>query len=292
MKKRLSRHTLNMVFVHGAIVFLIGVGCAALQELANVQKPTLEFQRVRFTGMSFETVNLAFDVSIKNPNPLSASLAGFDYNFQINGASFLSGQQPAQLTIAANAESALEIPLTLAFKDLYQTYQTLKNQDSSAYKIDSGLLFDLPILGRTRIPVSHEGHLPLIKLPDVRMGSLKLKNINFSGAELELKLNVNNPNNFNLLMNKLDYNVAINGATWAKGLTQKAMTIREKSESAITIPVSLSFSSMGRTIYNVIMGNEKLNYHLTGSLDANSSIPLLGQVILPIDRSGQIDMLR
>jgi len=282
----------NIVIAQGFMLFLLIVGCAALQELAQVQQPALEFQKVRFTGMTFETVDLAFDVKIKNPNPLSASLAGFDYNFQINGASFLSGQQNAQLTIAANAESALEIPLTLKFKDLYQTYQTLKNQDSSAYKIDTGLMFDLPILGRTRIPVSHEGHLPLIKLPNVKLGSLKLKNINFSGATLELKLNVDNPNNFNLLMNTLDYNFSINGASWAKGLTQKTVTIKEKGESAITIPVSLSFSSMGRTIYNVIMGNEKLNYDLKGNLDVNSSLPLLGRVNLPIDQAGQINILR
>lgn len=282
----------KILIAHVFIFFLIIVGCAALQELAQVQKPTLEFQRVRFTGMTFETVDLAFDVKIKNPNPLSASLAGFDYNFQIDGASFLSGQQDAQLTIAAKAESALEIPLTLKFKDLYQTYQTLKNQDSSAYKIDTGLMFDLPVLGKTRIPVSHEGHLPLIKLPDVKLGSLKLKNVSFSGADLELKLNVDNPNNFNLLMNKLDYNFSINGTTWAQGLTQNAMNIKEKGESAITIPVSLSFSKMGRTIYNVIMGNEKLNYDLKGNLDVNSSLPLLGQVNLPIDQSGQINILR
>ncbi len=292
MKNTMQFNKRKLLIAHVFILFLFIVGCAALQELAQVQKPTLEFQKVRFTGMTFETVDLAFDVKITNPNPLSASLAGFDYDFQIDGASFLSGQQPTQLTVAANAESALEIPLTLKFKDLYQTYQSLKNRDSSAYKIDTGLMFNLPVLGKTRIPVSHEGHLPLIKLPDVTLGSLKLKNIGFSGADLELKLNVDNPNNFNLLMNKLDYNFSINGTTWAKGLTQNTMNIKEKGESAITIPVSLSFSKMGRTIYNVIMGNEKLNYDLKGNLDVNSSLPLLGQVNLPIDRSGQINILR
>lgn len=292
MKNKVQFNTRNMLIAQGFILILLIIGCAALQEFAQVQKPTLKFQKVRFTGMSFETVDLAFDVKITNPNPLSASLAGFDYDFQIDGASFLSGQQPTQLTIAANAESELEIPLTLKFKDLYQTYQSLKNRDSSAYKIDTGLMFNLPVLGKTRVPVSHEGHLPLIKLPDVKLGSLKLKNISFTGADLELKLNIDNPNNFNLLMNKLDYNFSINGTTWAKGLTQNTMNIKEKGESAITIPVSLSFSKMGRTIYNVIMGNEKLNYDLKGNLDVNSSLPLLGQVNLPIDQSGQINILR
>ncbi len=266
--------------------------CATLQQIAAIQQPSVDVQNVRLTGMSFEALNLAFDLKITNPNPISATLAGFDYDFQIGDASFLKGNQEKQLTLQARGESMLEIPLTINFKDLYNTFQTLKNQDSSTYKLICGLSFNLPVLGPTRIPVSKSGSLPNLKLPDISISTLKLNKISLTSADLELKLNLKNANTFSLLLNQLNYDFAVNGKTWVKGLTQKQMEVKEKGVSTIAIPISLNFLEMGTAIYQMITGNQKLNYHLTGNVDLKSSLPLLGQVNLPLDRVGEISISR
>lgn len=121
---------------------------------------------------------------------------------------------------------------------------------------------------------------------------MKLNKLSFSGADLELRLNVVNPNTFNFLLSKLNYDFAVNGKTWVKGLTQNATPIKEKGESTIAIPISLNFLEMGSAIYQMISGNQKLNYKLLGNLDLNSSLPLLGAVSLPIDRSGELNILK
>jgi len=286
-----TRHLTNFC-IGISIVFVFILSCATLQQIAKVQEPKVDVQNVRFTGMSFEAIDLVFDLNIENPNPIGAKLAGFDYDFFLNENSFLKGQQNTQIDIEALGQSSVEIPLTLNFKDIYNTYQSLKNQDSTVYKIACGLSFDLPILGPTRIPVSKTGKLPMLKLPDVKMGSLKLNKVTFSSADLELKLKVDNPNTFNFLLNSLNYDFAVNGKTWAKGITQNQMQIQEKGESTISIPISLNFMQMGRTIYEIVTGNQTLNYQLKGDLDLNSSLPLLGQVSLPLDRVGEINISR
>jgi LEA14-like dessication related protein len=292
MNRTNNSNFLKLTLIGPFLILLLFLGCAALQQIANIQEPKLDVQNVRFTGMSFEDIDLAFDIKIKNPNPLSATLAALDYDFQINDASFLKGQQEKQISILANGESTVEIPLTLNFKDLYNTFQALKNQDSSAYKLMCGLSFNLPVLGPTRIPVSKSGNLPNLKLPDVSIGSLKLNKISLTGADLDLKLNVKNANTFSFLLNKLNYDFAVNGKTWVKGLSQKQMQVKEKGESTISIPISLNFLEMGTVIYQMINGNQKLNYQLKGNVDLNSSLPLLGQVSLPLDRVGEINISR
>ncbi|MCU0643687.1 MAG: LEA type 2 family protein, partial [bacterium] len=219
-------------------------------------------------------------------------LAGFDFDFQINDASFLKGQQQKQLTVQAMGESMIEIPISLNFKDLYSTFQSLKNQDSSGYKLLGGLSFNLPVLGPTRIPLSKSGKVPNLKLPSVSIGSLKLNNISLTKANLELKLNVDNPNSFNFLMNKLNYDFMVNGKTWVQGLTQNQVQVKEKGASTVSIPISLNFLDMGTALYQMITGNQKLNYQLKGLVDLNSSLPLLGQVSLPIDRAGEINITK
>ncbi len=292
MKNSINKNYL-LLLLSGLILILMQLfGCAALQQIANVQKPTVDVQNMRLTGMSFDALDLAFDLKITNPNAFSASLSGFDYDFQIADASFLKGTQEKQLTLQANGVSTLEIPLTLNFKDLYNTFQALKNQDSSAYKLVCGLSFNLPVLGPTRIPVSKSGNLPNLKLPEVSIGSLKLNKISLSGADLDLKLNVKNANTFSFLLNQLNYDFAVNGKTWVKGLSQKQMQVKEKGESTIAIPISLNFLEVGTAVYQMISGNQKLNYQLKGNADLNSSLPLLGQVSLPIDRAGEINISR
>ncbi len=292
MKKVISLYGFSLVLLGLMILSGVAFRCATLQQFANIQQPMVDIQNVRLTGMSFEALDLAFDLKITNPNPISATLAGFDYDFQIGDASFLKGNQEKQLTLQAKGESMLEIPLTLNFKDLYSTFQTLKNQDSSAYKLICGLSFNLPVLGPTRIPVSKSGSLPNLKLPDISIGSLKLNKISLTSADLELKLNLKNANTFSLLLNQLNYDFAVNGKTWVKGLTQKQMEVKEKGESSIAIPISLNFLEMGSAIYQMITGNQKLNYQLKGNVDLKSSLQLLGQVSLPLDHVGEINISR
>ncbi len=292
MSKSFNKNFL-VLLISGLILILMQLfGCAALQQIANIQKPTVDVQNMRLTGMSFDALDLAFDLKITNPNALSATMAGFDYDFQIGDASFLKGTQDKQLTLQAMGESTLEIPLTLNFKDLYNTFQALKNQDSSAYNLVCGLSFNLPVLGVTRIPVSKSGNLPNLKLPDISIGALKLNKITLSGADLELKLNVKNANTFSFLLNKLNYDFAVNGKTWVKGLSQKQMQVKEKGQSSIAIPISLNFLEMGTAIYQMINSSQKLNYQLKGNVDLNSSLPLLKQVSLPLDRVGEISISR
>lgn len=290
MKQKLNAKIFFLLALSTLITILFQ--CAALQEMVNIQKPRVTVNDVRLTGLNLQKIDLTFDVNIQNPNALSATLAGFDYDFQLGGSSFITGRQDKQLTIESMGQSKVEIPVSLTFKEIYQTYQSLKNQDSTKYKLACGLMFDLPVLGRTRIPVSKSGDVPLIKIPKVNIGSLKLKKISFSGADLLLNLQLDNPNNFSFALDKLNYDFAINNKTWAKGLTQEKLSINKKGKSRVSIPISLNFRQMGTTIYNIVTGNQALNYNLKGNVDLNTSVPMLKNVSLPINRSGQINILK
>lgn len=290
---RCTRHFMIAGFAILLAALLLVLGCAALKEIVNIQQPTLDVKQVRFTDLSFEALDLAFDINIQNPNPLGISLAGFDYDFLLNDASFLKGKQDSQMTIASMGASMVTIPLSLKFNDLYNTYKALQNQDSTAYKIGCGLTFDLPVLGIMRLPVSKTGHLPLLKLPKIADISLKLSKLSLTTADLELKLLVDNPNSFAMALNKLNYNFVINGQSWAKGVSGDRIQVNKKDKSSVSIPVSLNFLQVGKTLYQALANKDQtFNYNLTGDLDFNTSVPLLGQVNLPIDRTGQLKILR
>jgi LEA14-like dessication related protein len=271
---------------------LFSFQCSELQQLARISKPRLDMVGVRITGLSLQTVDLTFDIDINNPNPLSVSLGGFDYDLQINNSSFLKGIQEQEMVIQSNSQSRVELPLSLTFEKLFQTYQTLKNHDSTDYTILCGFTFNLPVLGSTRIPVKKSGNLPLIKLPNFRLHTLRVNSLNVTGADMTLEIKMDNPNYFQLLLNQLNYHFSVNGIIWATGNLSTAQSVNGKESGTIELPISLNFIDMGRTVFQLISGNQPLNYQFTGNLGFDTPLPLLKDVSYPMNSSGSLPLTR
>ena len=274
---------------------LILTHCAELMKIAqqgNVQKPAVRVSSARLAGLSFDQADLIFDIEISNPNSVGVSLAGFDYDLLLNNQSFLKGDQKDKTEIKANDIATLQLPLSLNYANIYQTYQSLKNSDDVTYKLDTGFSFDMPILGPVRVPVSTSGQVPMVKLPRLSVKSIKLDRLNLTGADFDISLGIDNPNAWGLVVNALQYGLKINGTEWISGQTNERLQLNEKGESVLHLPFSLSFLKIGSSVYNIIANGKGLNYTFTGQTDLSSSLEMLGDFKLPFDLSGKIDLLK
>lgn len=273
---------------------LLVYSCASVNELmkSTIQKPGVTFAGAKISGISFQNIDLLFDVKITNPNPVGIHLVGFDYDFSINQNSFVKGKEDKGVDIAAKGESNIRIPVSLDFTNLYNTFASFKNRDSTDYKINFGATVNLPVLGVQRIPVSKQGTFPLLKRPKIRVAAIKLNKLSFTGADLSLQVNLNNPNAFAFNLNKLNYILNINGARWLDGQTTETMQVLAKKENALTIPISLNFLQIGRSVNQLLKGNQPVAYKFKGNLNLTSAMPLLEEVTLPFDRQGEIQLQR
>ncbi|MBN2366483.1 MAG: LEA type 2 family protein [Calditrichaeota bacterium] len=275
-------------FSISVLLFSLFTGCSILQDIAQIQKPDVAVQNVRFTGLDFEKLSMVFDIGIQNPNKMAVNLAGLNYELFLNDNSFLKGEQSNELTIASEANNVIEIPLDLSFSNIYSTIQSLKDRDSTSYRMNVGLLFNLPVLGPTNIPISKEGGLPLLKWPSIQVASLDVQRFNLTGAALNLKLQLENPNSLNLLLNKLNYNFKVNGNSWISGETSETKTVSSNNETSIDIPFQLDFLKMGQTVYQMISGGKEIQYDLTGNMNLGSTYKLLEGSSMPFNKQGTI----
>ncbi|NOQ97403.1 MAG: hypothetical protein GQ561_04490 [Calditrichae bacterium] len=287
MKKSLL---LILILVIFQIILLLH--CSTLKELASIQKPTVTLDHVQVTGLTFDDISLKFDIAIDNPNQLSVNLAGFDYDFLLNDQSFIQGQQSDELSIQAQSRSIVELPVDLVFKDIYKSYQNLKNLDSTDYQLKVGLLFDLPVLGQTKIPVSMKGRFPLIKIPTLAIESLHLTNLNLFSANLQLNIRLDNPNSMSLLLNKINYKFKVNGIEWISGLNENPQMIEQNAKSILEIPIRLNFMQIGQTAYNLVSGTSSVNYNLDGFLNFGSSGGLIQNQNVTFNQSGTMPIQR
>jgi LEA14-like dessication related protein len=266
--------------------------CASVQNLMNIKKPGVSVQDVRITHLTFASIDLSFIIAIENPNALSVSLAGFDYNLILDNNSFLKGEQEKTVSIESRSTSQVEIPLQLTFQEIYNTFSSLSKKDSSEYEAKFGLNFNLPILGNTRIPINKKGKIPLLRLPSVRISSLKLKSMGITTANLELDLQINNSNPVQFLLNQFQYNFQVAGNNWANGITKEKVAINPNSNSEIKIPIELNFLQIGQSAYQLINRNNQIDYQFDGNINFDTSSDLLKNVNLPINTSDKIDLTR
>lgn len=266
-------------------------GCAALEDLSNsIQKPQLSVENVRVSDFNFEEIELTYDIKVDNPNALSVQMLAYDYNLDINESSLISGDQKKELAIEASGSSTFKVPMQLNFAEVYRSIQSLKDSDEASYSFLSNLTFDLPVLGQTKVPVSKNGSIPLLKTPKISLEDFEVTGLSFSNADINLQLQFDNPNSFGIDVNALNYDLMINGDQWADGTALKGTTIKEKGVTMLNIPLSLNISEMGISAYRLLTGGETFEYQIKGDFDLNARHELLGQTTFDFLRSGKLSL--
>lgn len=270
---------------------LVG-GCAMLQNAAQTRRPELSVQSVRIAGLSFQQLDLVVDVGVDNPNPVPLRLAGFDYELRIADRPFLTGRQDQGMDIAAAARSTVSVPLTLSYAELQRTYQSLANQDSTAYGLQLGFDVALPVLGLLHLSVKYDGTVPVLRAPRVQVQRLRVRSLSLTGADLELDLQVDNPNRFGILVNSLSYRLTVSGDVWADGSRSQAVRVGGDTTQIVALPVSVNFLSAGRSVYAALSGEQSLPYKLSGTLDLGTTLSVLPHATMPIELQGTVPVRR
>ncbi|MCG8041370.1 MAG: LEA type 2 family protein [Candidatus Thiodiazotropha taylori] len=286
----MHRQTILLLFM-----ILLFQGCSSLQQaeqLMNGIQPTGEVKGVKLSGLDLRGIDLLFDVEVDNPNPVAISLDGLDYDLKLLNRSFLKGQQSMGMSLAADGKSQVKLPVRMEFERLLEHYSELSKRDDVPYQLDLGLGIDVPLLGRVRLPMSYQGRLPVPKLPDVRVSRIDVQRLSLQAIDLMLELEVENPNRFALMLQRLDYQFKLNGIDVGQGAAAQSLNIDKQGKGRVRLPLSLDLQKAGGGLYSALMGGRGLSYELSGMLDATGDSPLIGDIKIPLDRQGSFNLDR
>lgn len=278
------KHSINKLLLLFFTVSLIG--CAELAKHADTIKPTAKVTGTRLANITFEQVDLVFDLAVENKNPITLDLAGLDYDLKIENQSLVSGVTAKAVKLQANSTSPVQLPVTLKFDDLKKLPGELWKKDKLAYDLQTKFNFNLPVIGNYAIPVSKQGELPVPKTPSIKIKDVKIKNLSFTNAELVAQVEVSNPNDFDLGLSNLNYQLNVNQQNWAQGKINKSSNIPKKGKGIVEIPVKLNLLDAGKSAYNALVNKAPVEYQLTGKTELDTGIELLRDYIMPFDIKG------
>ena len=264
------------------IYLLIGLfigSCATMRQL--VQEPSVSFDSMKLSDFSFENITARFTFNVNNPNAIGIKLSGYDYVLAVNEKQFLKGTQNLPVIIPAKAVGKVTVPVTIQFSELYKIYQSTKSADDFSYNIVGHVLVDAAI-STLKIPFSTSGKLPSVKMPKISLKNIQVKKLSFSGIDLGVVVNINNPNILGFTLQEFDYNLTLAGKKVAAGQNKNAVIIPQKGVGTLNIPMKLNFSSLGSVITKAIRQGE-IGYVLEGNAALKTDF---GQGRLPFNTKG------
>src|SRR6056297_430391 len=259
-------------FLSALLLLFFITGCAALKDLANIQKPSLEYSNIIVQSINFNQAELLFNFEVNNPNPIGITASGYSYDFLVNSNSFLSGNQDRNVNIGSSRSSVLQVPVTLQYTELLNTFRSLLQSDEFNYALSTEFLFDIPGLGQQRLPANASGRLPIPKIPGFEFAGFNIESISPSGADMELKIGINNPNAFPILLNSASYVLNVNGREWLNTSLSDAVRVSSDGSSEIVIPVQLNAVQMGSVLFDLMRGSTEFDYSLNGNADVGAQI--------------------
>ena len=290
MKQHHTQHIVKLIAAVGALIALSG--CETLRSVVSVERPQVRVEGAELTALSFDGAEVTVELAISNPNPIGISMSGFSYELLIEGNRFLDGDISEAIQIDPMDTSSLKVPVAFGFRELAETVQSFGDAEEAAYEVNLALRFDLPLLGPISVPVQAAGTFPVVRAPTVRLDTVHLDSLGLSGAEFRLELVVYNPNAFGLSIDSLSYEFSVDRDPWVSGTAPRRQSIAPKQESVLSLPFTLRLISLGRTVRDILTGQDTLQYELDIAATVGTDLALIPSVNLPFSVSGTVPLRR
>jgi len=268
---------------------LLLAGCAGLVK-SGIGRPKVSVESAKLASLSFQGATLQFGFGVDNPNPVGLHLDGFDYALSVEGARMMEGRQDSKLDLAANAKQTIELPVTLKYQQLWTGLRQVVEKKEAGYVLDAGFAFDVPVLGRVRIPVRREGNLPLLRMPRIRLERIAIAGLSARAADLALSVAVDNPNDLEAELQGIDTGLTLNQRSVGRLVHEGTVRVAANGTERLTVPLRLDLVQLGSAVFRMLSNGGVVDYGLDGNLSLTSSEPAFVASEVPFSGNGRAEL--
>ncbi len=165
-------------------VFMLYTFSTCIKPGASKPKASVQFKNIKKISLIKKYMTLGMMLNIYNPWPVGGSVRYVKMKFLIENKQ-LAKVKFKNPRIKASGTANNPFDLNLKFKDLYRIYKDYRKRDRVRYTVRGTVGIKLPIYGIFKLPFSHSGTLPTIRV------SFKVKK--FKVGKVRLTMTDSNP---------------------------------------------------------------------------------------------------
>ena len=220
----------NTVFLFALCFFFLFSACKTLPKM---QEPVISLDSIELAGIDYTGVKLLCKVQIDNPNDFEIPYPQISWEAFIGKDSFTSGQTSENSNIEAQKTAIAEIPVSLEYLDIFNSFPLLKGTVQTDYRLDLALKFNIPELKNRVWNLQAEGIFPMLKAPVIGASIMRVEKIDPSAVEWFVSVNLENPNDFELPPPRHSFIYEINYTPFIRRTVTNRMPIAPSSSEPV-----------------------------------------------------------
>ena len=281
----------KIVMTVTAIIAIFSLStCKSLPSV--LQEPRVSLNSTEIRNLTFTGAQLLCKVKVDNPNAIEIPFPETGWQLFINSNSFINGVVRNNQRIGARKSTIVDVPVTLNYRDIFNTFSSLSGSQKADYRIALALKFAIPILGDKVFNLERSGEFPVLHLPIIRFVNLRVKNMSLTNLDVEVNWEVENTNSFAMTVKELGYNLAVNNANWSSARVSNAPQIAANRRTTVPVTFSTNNLSIVRSITEIVTRGTNVNYALNGNFNLGPALQGLADINMPFDFSGSTRLLR
>lgn len=123
--------------------------------------------------------------------------------------------------------------------------------------------------------------------PTVAFKDVRLNGIGLAGGQLDVVLDVHNPNRFGLSAQRLTYRVLVDSTAVGTGAITQPFDVGGRGTTEVHLPLDIRFANLG-TVGRQLLSRGVVNYRVLGDITVGTPI---GNFTRPFDRTAQFNTL-
>jgi LEA14-like dessication related protein len=127
----------------------------------------------------------------------------------------------------------------------------------------------------------------VLQEPVISLHSMELAKANFTDAQILCKVQIDNPNVFEIPFPEIGWEIFLNANSFINGVVKNDQKIKARNSTLIDIPVSLDYLDVFRTLSS-LFGRSSIEYKIPLAL--KFSIPVLGDKIWHLEPQGVLPL--
>ena len=285
MAKTKSFKAVTMIAL--VIIALSLTTCQTLQ--AFLPEPVISLHSVELTKINFTGIELTCKINVENRTVLDIPIPDFDWELFLNQNSFVKGEINSGGRMRSRQTNIVEIPVSLTYLDIFNTFNSLKGNKTTDYGIAIGVKLDIPYIGEKVWNFKHEGTLPVLQVPKFSMPSMKIDGIDFEKIRLAFSVDIENPNDFEIPSPQLLYDLFVDSNKYNSGISVSAAPIAAAAATPLIIALELNYADLFKTISGLI---NKIEAPGHVALSGGFGIPALADEKIAQEISGMIPIIK
>jgi LEA14-like dessication related protein len=255
--KRRSRGwivAIAVVFIAIFAIWWIANNNKKSSEGINKLKPTLSIAGMSINNIDEKKIDVNAKMMLSNPLPMELKTSRLDYKLMINGTPVVESSYDKPITIKSNDSSLIEMPMEVLAKPLAMELDKIKEQksDSAEYTLAATMHVDVPIAGERSFNFNQTKKLPAFILPTVKIEDVDVKKLKLKESSFKAALIIENENSYPLVLKDAVYDVTVGTDLKMDGKIPGVTNIPAKSKATVPIHLDIERQKLGKLAWSAL----------------------------------------